>query len=254
MEKTTALAAPVYGLGMMATGAVALALAYSAPGQKAAVPDFFHVASGVFLIAAGAAVLWRRTAAWGGAALAVYFVLIGIVVRNGSMLLAHIAQYLAYENLAILLALATGGLMVFAARAPIDAALATRLARIGIAVFGICAVIFGGAHFAYMDLTAPLIPKWLPPGQEFWAYATGIAQIAAGVAILANVQGRLAAILLTVMYAIFIPLVWGLVLMASPSSLGRWNEAAQTLALMGCAWLVADSLPRPALSARPHSQ
>jgi len=26
-----------------------------------------------------------------------------------------------------------------------------------------------------MSLTVPLVPKWLPPSQEFWAYATGMA-------------------------------------------------------------------------------
>ena len=48
-----------------------------------------------------------------------------------------------------------------------------------------------------MSLTVPLVPKWLPPSREFWAYATGIGHIAAGVAILTGVQARLAAVLLT---------------------------------------------------------
>jgi hypothetical protein len=39
-----------------------------------------------------------------------------------------------------------------------------------------------------MNLTAPLVPKWLPPSQELWAYATGVDHIAAGVAILTGVQ------------------------------------------------------------------
>ena len=44
--------------------------------------------------------------------------------------------------------------------------------------------LFGGAHFFYMNLTTPLVPSWLPPSQIFWGYATGIAHIAAGFAIL----------------------------------------------------------------------
>ena len=58
-----------------------------------------------------------------------------------------------------------------------------------------------------MNLTVPLVPGWLPPTREFWAYATGIGHIAAGLAILTGVQARLAAILLTVMFACFTPLV-----------------------------------------------
>ncbi len=85
--------------------------------------------------------------------------------------------------------------------------------------FGLCALLFGAAHFVYMNYTAPLIPKWLPPSQEFWGYATGVFHIAGGLAILAGVQARLAAILLTVMYAAFIPLVFVPVLMTEPSAL-----------------------------------
>jgi uncharacterized membrane protein len=128
-----------------------------------------------------------------------------------------------------------------------DPGLAARLARVGQLAFGVCAVIFGGAHFVYMEQTAPLVPKWLPPTQEFWAYATGIGHIAGGLAILLNMQARLAAILLAAMYASFIPLVFVPTLLADPSSQFRWNELASTLALIGAAWVVADSLAhRPA--------
>ena len=106
-------------------------------------------------------------------------------------------------------------------------------------------LLFGGAHFFYMNRTAPLVPKWLPPTQAFWAVATGIGHIAAGVAILAGVQARLAAILLTVMYASFTPLVHAPMLLADPSSQMIWSENALNLALIGTAWVVADSLARP---------
>jgi uncharacterized membrane protein YphA (DoxX/SURF4 family) len=96
-----------------------------------------------------------------------------------------------------------------------------------------------------MNLTAPLVPKWLPPGPEFWAYATGVAHIAAGIAILTGVQARLAAILLTVMFASFTPLVHIRMLLADPSNHWIWNENAVNLALTGAAWVVADSLARP---------
>lgn len=56
------------------------------------------------------------------------------------------------------LAIAAGGLIVYAASARIDAALAARLTRLGQLAFGVCAVLFGGAHFFYMNLTAPLVP------------------------------------------------------------------------------------------------
>jgi uncharacterized membrane protein YphA (DoxX/SURF4 family) len=99
-----------------------------------------------------------------------------------------------------------------------------------------------------MNLTAPLVPNWLPPSQIFWGYATGIFHIAAGVAILTGVQARLAAVLLTVMFAAFTPLVHVPALLADASSAFNWTENALNLALIGTAWVVADSLNRPTAS------
>ena len=94
-----------------------------------------------------------------------------------------------------------------------------------------------------MGATAPLIPQWLPPSQVFWGYATGVFHILGGLAIIAGIQARLAAILLTVMYALFIPLVFVPVLMTQPSAF-RCTEAATTIVLVGVTWVIADSLAR----------
>jgi uncharacterized membrane protein YphA (DoxX/SURF4 family) len=196
------------------------------------------------MIVAGAAVEWRRTAAWGAAALTVYYALIVIVVMNGRAVFAHYAEFGSYSGAAEQLAIAAGALIIYGGSAEIDPARAARLTRLGQLAFGVCALLFGGAHFFYMNLTAPLVPKWLPPTQEFWAYATGVGQIAAGIAILTGVQARLAAILLTAMYASFTLLVHGPMLVADQSSRLIWSENALNLALIGVAWVVADSLAR----------
>jgi len=239
----------VFGLGVMALGGVALAWGNFDPGQPApkALPGraALAYAADVFMLVAGAAVLWRRTAAWGAAALAAYYGLIVVVLMYGRLLPAHYAEFGTYSGGAEQLAIAAGGLIVYAANAKIDAALAARLTRLGQLAFGVCALLFGGAHFFYMNLTVPLVPKWLPPGQEFWAYATGIGHIAAGLAILTGVRARLAAILLTAMYASFTPLVHAPMLLANPASRFIWSENVLNLALIGAAWVVADSLARP---------
>jgi uncharacterized membrane protein YphA (DoxX/SURF4 family) len=248
-EKTTiALGWRVFGLGVMALGMVSLARGDFDPGQP--VPKDFPdrtalaYAAAVFMLLAGAAVAWRRTAAWGAAALAAYYALIVVILMDGRVVLAHYAEFGAYSGGAEQLAIAVGGLIVYAANARIDAALAARLTRLGQLAFGVCALLFGGAHFFYMNLTAPLVPKWLPT-QEFWAYATGVGHIAAGIAILTGVRARLAAILLTAMFASFTPLVHGPMLLADPSSPMNWTENALNLALIGSAWVVVDSLARP---------
>ena len=248
-EKTTmAFGWRVYGLGVMAVGMACLAFGEFDPGQP--VPEHFLArtalayASGAFMVVASAAVEWRRTAAWGAAALTVYYALFVVILMNGRLLLRDYAVFVTYENIAEQLAIAAGGLIVYATTARIDAALAARLAGLGRLAFGVCALVFGGAHFVYMNLTAPLVPKWLPPTQEFWGYATGVGFVAAGVAILTGVQARLAAILVTAMLASFAVLVHEPMLLANHSTHMNWTESAVNLAVIGAAWVVADSLAR----------
>jgi uncharacterized membrane protein YphA (DoxX/SURF4 family) len=143
------------------------------------------------------------------------------------------------------LAIAAGGLIVYATTARIDVTLAGRLTHLGRLAFGVCALVFGGAHFAYMSHTAELVPKWLPPTQAFWGYTTGVGFVAAGVAILTGVQARLAAVLVTAMLAFFGLLVNEPMLLADHSSHWNWSESAVNLAVTGAAWVVADSLARP---------
>lgn len=235
----------VYGLGVIALGVLALVCGTFDPGQT--VPKNFPgrtalaYAAAVLMIVAGLAVEWRRTTAWGAAVLTAYYALIVVVVMNGSVLLAHYNTFGTYEEIAIQLSVATGGLIIYATNARIDAALAARLTRLGQLAFGICALIFGATHFVYMNLTVQLVPKWLPPSQAFWGYATGLGHIAAGVAILSGVQARLAAILLTAMFASFTPLVHLPMLLAKPSSYWVWSENLLNIAVIGAAWVVADS-------------
>jgi uncharacterized membrane protein YphA (DoxX/SURF4 family) len=249
-EKTTwAFGWRVYGLGVMALGLACLFFGAFDPGQP--VPKSFPArtvlayAAGAFMVVAAAAVEWRRTAAWGAAALTVYYALFVVILMNGRLLLTDFAVFVTYENIAMQLAIAAGGLIVYATAARIDAALAARLTRLGRLAFGACALVFGGAHFVYMHQTASLVPKWLPPTQGFWAYATGVGFVAAGIAILTGVQARLAAILVTAMLASFGLLVHEPMLLADRLSHWNWTESAVNLAVIGAAWVLADSLARP---------
>jgi hypothetical protein len=74
---TMAFGSRVYGLGVMALAMVCLVWGDFDPGQP--VPKGFPdrtalaYAAAAFLLVAGAAVEWRRTAAWGAAALTAYY-------------------------------------------------------------------------------------------------------------------------------------------------------------------------------------
>ncbi len=235
----------ILGLGLMAMGALSLAWGDFVTGQTvpAALAHRAVLAesAGAFMALGGAAQIWRRTAPVASAALAAYFILVVVGVMNGADLLSHLTVYGEYENAAEQFAIAAAALLVFTETARLAPVAATRLRRTAQVMFGICAIVFGGAHFAYMNLTAPLVPKWLPPSQTFWADATGVAHIAAGLAIVSGVRARLAGLLLATMYASFQPLVHLPMLVASPASHFEWCENAINLVLVGAAWVVADS-------------
>jgi uncharacterized membrane protein len=191
---------------------------------------------------------WRRSASVGAAALAAYYLVIVIIVMHGPVLLARFKEYGVYEGLAEQFAIAAAALIVYATTARIPAPLAARLTLIGQLTLGFCALIFGGAHFVYMNFTAPLVPKWLPPSQAFWGYLTGVAFILAGLGLLSRIQARLAAILLTAMLASFTLLVHLRMLFTDHKIKFNWTELAINLAILGAAWIVADSFASP----NPH--
>jgi uncharacterized membrane protein len=236
----------VWALGIVAIGLAGLAFGDFDPGQAAPAwlpgRTLLAYAANIFLAIAGAAVLWRRTAAPAAAALGAYYIVVVAVLMDGRGILAHPTTFGAYSNLSYQLAIGAAALVLFAGCADIAPVRAARLAQAGRTIFGVCALFFGGAHFVYLNLTAPLVPEWLPPSQVFWAYATGAAHIAAGLAILTGVQARRAAILLTIMFASFTPLVHLRLLFGDPHNHFFWTENAANLALTGAAWIVADSL------------
>ncbi len=100
---------------------------------------------------------------------------------------------------------------------------------------------FGMAHFVYPKETMVLVPGWLP-WHMFWAYFTGATFIAASVAVLFGLFGRLAVTLSALQMGLFALLVWApRVLTGTPLSAFQWGEVVMTLALTAAAWVVADS-------------
>jgi uncharacterized membrane protein len=238
------LGARVYGLAAMIMGIAGLVWGDFAAGWiplPATLPGRTALAYvvGALLLAGGLLINVRP--AWGAGLLTVLFAL-GLVLLDLTRLVTHLLQFDYWESSAEQLALASCGLVAYAASAQISPELSSRLEQTGRILFGGCLLIFGAAHFVYADYTAALVPKWLPPGQMFWTYLTGGAHIAAGLAILSGVLALLAARLLTLMYVIFGVLVHARLLLANPSSHGNWIENAVNLALVGAAWIVADSL------------
>ena len=76
----------------------------------------------------------------------------------------------------------------------------------------------------------------------FWAVATTVLFALAALALLANQMALLASRLLTIMLASFGLLVWVPLLLSDPRSHSNWSEFAETFAIAGALWILADLL------------
>ncbi|MBX3560354.1 MAG: hypothetical protein KF780_00930 [Sphingomonas sp.] len=193
--------------------------------------------SNALLVAGGAMLLWRPLALWGALLLAGSYGLWAIVV-HAARLAAHplnAGVWLAFTEVvtfavggAVLALLLTGGARPVAMRA----------ARI---VFAGCAFVFGLCHFVYLDITAGMVPAWMP-GRHFLAALTGAAHIAAAASLASGVLSRLAAALFTAMVASFALLVHIPRVIGDPASHMEWAMLFIAVSLAGAAWILRTGI------------
>lgn len=230
----------VYGVATIGSGICALV--WHNYDALAAIP---HRGILIYILAiieilAGVAVLWPETARAGAGALgAIYcfFALLGV-----PLIIKHPLVYNNFGNFFEQFSYVSGALILFAVSGPTAAPRTTRLAKLGYYSFGICVVSFALEQFFYLSATASLVPKWIPPGQMFWAIGTTVAFALAAIALLTGLMARLAARLTTAMIAGFGLLVWLPALIANPHSFAIWAESTETLGIAATAWVVADFL------------
>ena len=235
----------VYGLAAIALGLIGLwwgdfaSVWQPVPSGLAGRTALAYAAS-LILLAGGAALQWRRTAktaSLGLAALYAIFMLLWLRRVIGAPQI-----FGTWSGCAEQLALVVGGIVSFASLQ--ETARAIQMARVGRVVFGLCLVAFGTAHFLYLPQTAGMTPKWLPPSPTFWALATGGAHVAGGMALISGLYARLAARLVTAMFAGFGLLVWLPQLVAHPAAHMVWSGNGINLALVGAVWVVGDAIQK----------
>jgi hypothetical protein len=117
-----------------------------------------------------------------------------------------------------------------------------RFTRAGYYGFAICVILFALAQVVYLQYTASLVPKWIPPGQIFWTNATTIFFALAAIALLIDRYALLASRLLTAMVVGFGLLIWVPACLTNPHKLSNWTELATNFGIAGAAWIVADYL------------
>ncbi len=190
------------------------------------------------LIFGGAAIQFRRTAKAGAAVLGAACLVFVLLCVPGIVAAPQI--YNSWGNFFEQFSLLTGVAIVYA-RLSLVWSPAT-LNRIGRVLLGICAASFTVEQAIYLHATAHLVPKWIPPSQMFWAVATTVSFALAAVALLINRMALLASRLLTMMIVSFGLLVWVPLVISDPHSHTNWSENAETFAIAGATWILADLL------------
>jgi len=209
----------------------------------------FFVAAAAAL-AGGFAIQWRRPAQSGALVLGFLYLILALFwippIIRAPLIYDHWGDF--FEQFSIF----SGALLVSTYVESSEALWATRAARIGRVIFGICVVSFMLEQPIQLHATASLVPKLVPAGQMFWAITTTIAFALAAIAILSGRQALLASRLLTAMLLLFALLVWVPALFADPRSHFNWAENNETLAIAAVSWILADYLAKEDRLAAPR--
>lgn len=239
-----------FALTIIAVGVIGFAGGSFAP-ILAGVPKAFagrqivaYACNGL-LVACGGGLLARRTAAPAALVLLVYLIVwtllfkIPLIIRQP---LVEVGYQTCGEN-AVLIA---GAWILYAVSASHSKQWEFRIlsgdfgVRIAQFLYGLALTAFGLSHFAYLNLTAPLVPAWLP-APVFWAYLTGTIYVVTGIAVVTGIGASLGAAVSALQIAIITLLVWGPIVLAGHLSRFNWQETVVSWSLTAAAWVVATS-------------
>jgi uncharacterized membrane protein YphA (DoxX/SURF4 family) len=246
----------VYGMATVAAGIINLiwgdfeagdqpiqAFGDHIPGR-----EIFAYITAISLVAGGAAILWRRTVRAGAVAVALIYFIFAVFWFPRFYTAPHVLGFRATVYIGVLdgvaqqLILVAAAAVVYASAATRDSAWRQRAALIVRWTFGLSSVDFGLAHLTGLQAVAPMVPKWMPLGGDFWTVLTGIAFVLAGIAILSGILDVLAARLLALMLLIFSALALAPLIFAYPRDHVAWGSNAYNLAAVGAAWIFAESI------------
>jgi uncharacterized membrane protein len=244
-----------YGLGTVLTGILDIvwgefdashqpikSLVKSVPGQH-----ILAYIAGVWLVAAGLAILWRRSARIGPSASAIVYLMFvafwlfryyaGIHALGWRIdVLLGVSFGLGQQLL-----LVAPAAIIYASTASPDSSLQERAAIAARWMLGLPPIVFGLLHLIGIRVFASIVPRWIPFG-DFWAVLTGIAFLLAGVAICSRIKDVLAARLLALMLLLFEGLVEIPPIFIRPHNQGAWGAAVYNLTAIGAYWIFAEFL------------
>ena len=245
----------VYGIAAVAYGITDLVWGEFDPsdqplqawGDHVPGATIFAYIAAIWLVVAGAALLWRGSLRFAAASLAVLYGIFVLFPLPRFHTASHLHGYRAWVYIGVLgmvcqeIILFVAAVVLWKSLSGRDS-LSHRAALIARWTFGLCSVDFGLGHLTAIETVVPMIPQWIPLGPTFWTVLTGIAFVLAGLAIVSGVLDVLAAKLLGLMLLVFSALALVPLIFASPRDHASWGANAYNLTAVGAAWIVAEWL------------
>ena len=191
----------------------------------------FAYLSALILIVSGIGILlpqWRRRGAMLGAGWVCLWAL-----------LLHLPHVVTDHNVGALLGLSEASVNALGLATPTGCFDAQRRALLLRLAVGLCLVIFGTSHFVYADITASMVPAWLPDRMGL-AYLTGAIHALNGACLLAGIRVRLAMTIEALMMSSFVLLVHVTGVAAAPHDRLQLTMLGMAGLLTTAAWLVAS--------------
>lgn len=244
-----------YGLGTVLTGILDIAwgafdashqpiqaLGITLPGQH-----ILAYVAGAWLVAAGLAILWRRSARIGAAASAIAYLIFAIFWLARYYAGIHVLGWRINVLLGVTFGLAQQLMLVapaaiiYASAASPDSLLQKRAGIAARWMLGLPPVIFGLFHLIGLRVFASIVPHWMSFGY-FWAALTGIAFFLAGCAICLGKMDILALRLLALMLLLFEGFVEIPPIFIRLHNEATWGAAVYNVTAIGACWIFAEFL------------
>jgi uncharacterized membrane protein len=109
-------------------------------------------------------------------------------------------------------------------------------------LFAVCLFVYALLHFIYADYIATIISSWIP-FRLFWSWFVGFAFLASALSIMTRKKARLAAMLMGLMYYIWVAILHLPRVIASPQNEAEWTSMFVALAIGSGAWLLSRVMP-----------
>jgi len=114
-------------------------------------------------------------------------------------------------------------------------------------LFAISLVVFAAQHVIYDELSANIIKPWMP-WRILWVYVAAVGFVATALAILSNRMARLATVLLSVQFLLFVLLIHIPDVIAGANRMRDWTNVFIALSMSSGSLVLARSRP---VAARP---